>query len=307
MGYDHEALFLCLAFVCYQLHLTVTNIKENLNLAKEMGLSDRLAAEVWLAHLIVKDRAFIFANEDLELDTKTVQQFLEGVQEMAAGRPLSQLTGYKEFYGLDFLVNEKVLIPRPESELLVDLVRQFLNTHSYGGKLLIADIGTGSGCILLAILKSLGFGKGIGVEISGEALKVAKENAVRLGLLEQVTWLEGDLLDSLDQPVNIMVANLPYIGRKTFHYIADNVARYEPEVALYGGDDGLDLYRKLFEQINGKSWQPDFLAGEFGFGQQEAMEKLLEQYFGSQKWKVIPDLAGIPRVFVVEFGSPKNV
>ncbi len=284
----------------------MAKIKQNLERIQELGLQDQLAAEVWLAFLLEKDRAFLFAHPDIELSTKVEQRFLQGVQEMASGKPLSQLTGLKEFYGIEFRVNEKVLIPRPESELLVDLVREFLNTHSYGGKLLLADIGTGSGCILLSILKSLGYGKGIGVEISADALEVARENSEQLGLSDRVTWLQGSLLQPLEVPAQIIVANLPYIGRERFNFVAENVARFEPEVALYGGDDGLDLYRQLFTQIIEKSWRPDFLAGEFGFGQQEEMEETLEQYFYQYQWKVIPDLAGIPRVFVVEFGSPKN-
>ncbi len=282
-------------------------VEQLLGQVKEIGLTDRLAAEVWLAELLEKDRAFLFAYPGHRVSPAITEKFLTGVQEMAAGKPLAQLTGHKEFYGLDFRVNGDVLIPRPESELLVELVKEYLDGHGYGGRLVVADVGTGSGCILLAILKTLGFGRGIGLEISGKALEVARKNAENLGLADKVTWLESDLLSGLTEPVQVMVANLPYIGKDRFHFIAENVAKHEPEVALYGGSDGLELYRKMFAQLKKKHWKPDFLAGEFGFGQQEEMEKILKKYFRGHDYRVIPDLAGIPRVFVVEFYSQNNV
>jgi release factor glutamine methyltransferase len=112
------------------------------------------------------------------------------------------------------------------------------------------------------------------------------------------------LLEPLIHPVQIIVANLPYIGRERFNFVADNVARFEPEMALYGGADGLDLYRQMFEQLMEKDWRVDLLVGEFGFGQEEEMTRLLEFYFDGYDYRVIPDLAGIPRVFVVEFARP---
>ena len=273
--------------------------------AEQAGLKDKLAAEVWLAHLIKRDRAFLFANPQHGLDKKTEQEFLSGVQALIEGKPLSQLTGIKEFYGLEFQVTEDVLIPRPESELLVDLVVDFLKSHSYGGKLNIADIGTGSGCILLAVLKTLGFGQGFGVEISERALVVAQKNADRLHLRERVTWSKGGLLEPLPENVDIIMANLPYIGREKFNFIAANVARYEPEEALFGGSDGLDLYREMFRQLQQKKWRPDLLVGEFGFGQQQEMEKILADNFAEAEFQVREDLAGIPRVFVVKWSGRK--
>lgn len=255
--------------------------------------------EVWLAFLLGVDSLYLFRNPTARLTTKIEQQYWQGIAQMAEGRPLAQLTGIKEFYGLDFSVNEHVLIPRPESELLVELVREFITEKYAGRRVLVADVGTGSGAILLAILKNVPEAVGIGTDISGEALNVARKNAKTLGLEARVTWLEGDLIDSIDEPCQVVVANLPYIGHDRFNFVAENVAKYEPEVALYGGSNGLELYEKMFIQIKRKNWFPDLLLGEFGFGQEEMMELLLEENFSARRSRIIPDLAGIPRVFVV--------
>lgn len=277
----------------------MATINQIIKQTKEQGFQDNLSMEVWLAFLLGEDRLFLFKNASQELTTKIEQAYWQGIAEMSQGRPLAQLTGGKEFYGLNFIVDENVLIPRPESELLVDLAKDFIENNFPDEEVLIADIGTGSGAILLALLKNLPKVQGVGTEISSAALAVARANAKELELEGRVEWLEGDLLEKLDRPCQVMVANLPYIGRDTFHFIAENVARYEPEVALYGGSDGLELYRRMFMQLTQKSWFPDLVLGEFGFGQQEMMEQLLNEYFSEKKATIIPDLAGIPRVFVI--------
>lgn len=259
---------------------------------------DVLAVEVWLAEIIGKSKEFVFINHDFEIGEELVQKFFWGIEALIKGKPLSQLIGYKEFYGLKFLVNEQVLIPRPESELIVDLAKEFIENKNLI-KPRVIDVGTGSGCILLALKSICPEISATGVDISVEALKVAKLNSEKLCLPAE--FYESDLLKGVDDNFEIILTNLPYIGTERFNFVAHDVAEFEPAVALFGGNDGLVLYRALFEQLNLKSWKPSLLAGEFGFGQSDLMEEILASYFPGKKWKIIPDLAGIPRVFVIEF------
>lgn len=301
-------------------------VREILNEARKMQL-DSLSAEVWLGFVLGREKSWIFAHGEEMVMVGDEQKFWSGAEEMLGGKPVAQLTGSKEFYGLDFWVTDQVLVPRPESELIVDLVKDFVMgreaaaattiaarrgrgndnsdtsriSESRGGRVTVVDVGTGSGCILLAILSVLPEARGIGVEISATALEVAKENTRRLGFSKRVELIQGNLLEPVDEAVEVIVANLPYIGRERFNFVAENVARHEPEVALYGGSDGLDLYREMFAQLVGKSWRPAFLAGEFGFGQEEVMRGVLQEYFFDRHFEIIDDLAGIPRVFVVNF------
>jgi release factor glutamine methyltransferase len=268
----------------------------------ENGFQDVLSMELWLAFLLGQERKFIFLNPNFAVNKKVEQAYWEGIGEMTEGKPLAQLTGEKEFYGYSFIVNEHVLIPRPESELLVDLAAEYLrsvSTDLMADELTVLDVGTGSGAILLALLKKLPQIKGIGVDISPQALNVAAENARRLNVVERVQFLEGDLLEPVKTPCQVLLANLPYIGTEKFNFVAANVVRYEPPVALYGGTDGLEHYRRLFGQIAACGWFPGLLAGEFGFGQHELMAKLLADSFPGRQARIIPDLAGIPRVFVI--------
>ena len=277
----------------------LSTIKQILDQTAEQGVKDILAMEVWLAFLLGQDRLFIFKNYQLELNNKVEQAYWDGIHQMADGKPLSQLTGSKEFYGLSFVVDGNVLIPRPESELLVDLAREYIKENADGKPVMIADIGTGSGAILLSILKNVPEATGIGTDISGKALEIARQNASALQLEGRVSWVEGDLLLPVDTPCQVVVANLPYIGRDRFNFVAENVAKYEPDVALYGGSNGLEMYERMFLQLKNKGWFPGLVAGEFGFGQDELMEFLLFENFPDKKFRIIPDLAGIPRVFVL--------
>lgn len=281
-------------------NLLMQSIKQILVESQENGV-EKLAAEVWLGYLLGENSAWLFAHQDEPIDHNITEKFYLGMREILNGRPVAQLIGLKEFYGLPFIIDENVLIPRPESELLVDLTKKFIQKKYPTDQVTVADIGTGSGCILLTILKEIPTTLGIGIEVSDQALQIAQKNAVSLGLEKRVKLIQGNLLEPLEQQCEIIVTNLPYIGRDKFHFIADNVARYEPEVALFGGSDGLDLYREMFEQLKQKSWSPALLIGEFGFGQEELMREILQKYFADQKFEIIPDLAGIPRVFVVNF------
>ncbi|MCC6643444.1 peptide chain release factor N(5)-glutamine methyltransferase [Candidatus Peregrinibacteria bacterium] len=265
---------------------------------------DNLAIEVWLAECVGKDKTYLFINGEIEVDGEVEQRYWQGVNRLMAGEPLAQLIGYKEFYGIKFQVNADVLIPRPESELLVDLSRKFIQENCQNlAEIRVIDVGTGSGCILLSLAVVENQVKGLGLEISEEALKVARTNLEFLKIEERVNLKKSDLLqEAADFPADIILANLPYIGTEKFNFVANDVEKYEPAVALFGGSDGLDLYRKMFDQLQKFPWKPRLMIGEFGFGQAEIMETVLKEKFPEAiAMEIINDLAGIPRVFVLKW------
>ncbi len=264
------------------------------------GQYNALEIDLWLAHVLRQNRQWVFMNSDAEISEELHREFVHGVELLKTGKPLAQMTEVKEFYGLEFKVDEHVLIPRPETELIVDMAKEFIQKNTSLIRPRVLDVGTGSGCIILALASVIFDMVGVGVDLSEEALVVAQGNAVRLGLDGRVDLKRGDLLAGIDGSFDVLLANLPYIGTKRFNYVDKNVSDFEPDMALFAGDDGLDLYRKMFKQLSEFSWRPRIMIGEFGFGQEEEMCKLLEQSFASH-YEIIDDLAGIPRVFVVNF------
>lgn len=280
----------------------MAKIYELISLAKKKWgeKPDFLALEVWLAKCLGKSKEYLFMEKYAEVPEQIEERFWSGIDRMMEGLPLAQLMGKKEFYGLDFIVNEDVLIPRPESELVVDLARKYMTDKT---EYRIVDVGTGSGAILLSLAAVESQVIGLGLEISEQALAVAEQNRMKLGLQDRVTLRKSDLLEGLgDFQPQVIVANLPYIGTEKFNFVAKNVEKYEPAVALFGGSDGLDVYRKMFDQVNQLPTKPEVMIGEFGFGQAEIMVKLLKQKFPNAiSREIINDLAGIPRVFVVRY------
>lgn len=281
----------------------MAKISELILLAKKKWgeQADSLAIEVWLADCIGKSKEYIFMEKEAEVPGQIAEKFWIGIDSMIDGMPLAQLLGKKEFYGMDFIINQHVLIPRPESELLVDLARKYISENMGKSKYAVLDVGTGSGAILLALAAVENRVVGLGLEISEEALAVAEQNVLQLGLGERVVLKQSDLLQKMGDFIpEIILANLPYIGTERFNFVARDVEKYEPSVALFGGLDGLDLYRKLFDQINNLPTKPKIVIGEFGFGQAESMAELLSEKFSSIfSWEIVDDLAGIPRVFVL--------
>jgi len=220
-------------------------------------------------------------------------------ERFCSGEPVAYLIGKKEFYGLDFFVDDSVLIPRPETELLVANVIEFCKGESGGVRIL--DIGTGSGAIAIALAKSLPQARVTAVDISEDALKVAYANARVHGVYDRVDFVRSDLLSNVDGSFDVVVANLPYIGLESNNFVSRETLEFEPHIALFGGNDGLDLYRKLFDQINAMEWRPKLLLGEFGFTQADLMRKLLDKFFIQQQCLIQKDYASIERIFMVTF------
>lgn len=258
-----------------------------------------LAVEVLLAFVMNMRREELFTYPDMELAGPDEKKFWELFGRFYAGEPVAYLTNRKEFYGLNFYIDENVLIPRPETELLVDEVIRLYGKCS--AKLRILEVGTGSGCIAVSLAKCLKNAEIVATDISAAALTVARRNARDLGVGDRIVFFESDLIANVAGSFDIVVANLPYIGEKKYRFVSKEAFAYEPHVALFGGENGLQLYERLFKQMVGQVWRPRILLGEFGFLQGEDMRVLLKKYFQDETREILKDYASIERIFMVAF------
>lgn len=215
---------------------------------KELIVHDsaRLDAELLLAEVLGTDLAYILAHNDERVSRYKERKYRKLVARRKEGIPLAYLQGYKEFYGLVFEVNKHVLVPRPDTEILVEAVIDYLKPGD-----ILLDVGTGSACIPVAVLKHVREVEAWATDISYAALKVAAKNVQLHGLKDRIHLLHSDLLDSVDIMLFegdklVVTANLPYVPKG---YEVNIETRFEPQIALYGGDDGLDIYKKLLEQL----------------------------------------------------------
>lgn len=224
--------------------------------ALEQEKIDKTEIEIYLSHLLGKDRSFIKAFPEFKLNEDRVANLKEFVRRRTKHEPLAYILGYKEFCGLKFKVDKRAMIPRPETE---ELVREIIS-HVYAipnrkktnywkyDQLKIVDVGTGSGNIAITLAKAIPFAKIIAIEKDQDACDLAKENIAAHQLEDGIELLKGDLLEPLKEEIDIIIANLPYIPKSRFASLAPEITKWEPRVALDGGVDGLKFYRKLFVQ-----------------------------------------------------------
>ncbi|MGA2570599.1 MAG: peptide chain release factor N(5)-glutamine methyltransferase [Terracidiphilus sp.] len=258
----------------------------------------RRDAETLFLHVLKKtdperNLAWLIAHEDEAVATETARRFRALVGRRAAGEPIQYITGEAEFYGLAFHVNRDVLIPRPETEHLVEraigLARAF-------GRPRIVDVGTGSGAIAVALAKVLPEARICATEISSAALEVARGNAERHGVASRVRFFEGDLLEPVaSERFDIVVSNPPYVAENDRDSLTVEVRDNEPRAALFAGADGFDVHRRLIPAAFEALVRGGFVALEIGYGQRDAVEALLTGAgFGGVEFTA--DLQGIPRV-----------
>jgi release factor glutamine methyltransferase len=261
--------------------------------------SARMAAETLLMHVLRCDRAHLHAHPERELSATEAERFDNVVARRASGVPLQYITGHQEFYGLEFMVTPAVLIPRPETEHLVEAALKYVGGRA-NERLRVVDVGTGSGCIILAIAHETRDVKPElhATDISPDALKVASYNATRLGLAERVQFHRTDLLSAfMDQPrsFDLVVSNPPYVGTSEPDKVQREVREHEPHVAVFGGEHGLDVYRRLIPQAHNVLKSGGGLMMEIGYSIEEPVRGLLTEW---RDVHAIPDLQGIPRVVV---------
>ena len=249
-----------------------------------------LDAKLLLCKYLNKDKLYLIvnANEEIEVDSS----FSELVERRENYEPMQYILGKAEFYGLDFTVNKNVLIPRPDTEILVERVIDFVGDNQYT----VLDIGTGSGCIPITVAVNCKNAKAYTVDISPDATKVAVDNAKNNGVGDRVTFLNMDILNEFpDFKVDCIVSNPPYIEDEVIPTLMEDVKNYEPIIALSGGEDGLVFYRRIAEK--GKDILNDggFIAFEVGHNQAQEVKEILERN-GYTNIEITKDLAGIDRV-----------
>lgn len=260
----------------------------------------RRDAETLLLHVLREgapetNLAWLIAHEDKVVAPPQFSEYIQLTERRLAGEPIQYITGEAEFYGLPFHINRDVLIPRPETEHLVEkaiaLAAQFARPR-------IVDVGTGSGAIAVSLAHALPFAHITATDISAEALAVAKSNAARNGLADRVRFLEGDLLEPVAaEHFDIVVSNPPYVPESDRATLDVEVRDYEPAQALFAGEDGMAIYRRLIPAAFGVLVPGGYLALEIGYGQREAIHALLARE-GFAGIEFISDLQGIARVAV---------
>jgi len=261
----------------------------------------RLDAEVLLAHVLGQERAWLYAHPDyalplLQLDT---YQFL--ASRRAEREPIAYLTGHKEFFGLDFLITPDVLIPRPETEHLVELALQWAATPSR--RWTIADIGTGSGAIAVSLAVHLPGATVIATDVSPGALAVAHRNAIRHGVGERVQCVQCDLVTPLRGPLHLIVANPPYLTQAELAEAPPEVARWEPRAALDGGPDGLTSIRAVLAIAASRLHPQGTLLVEIGAGQGCQALELARQYFLHAQVEIFKDYANHDRILAARYAQ----
>jgi release factor glutamine methyltransferase len=262
--------------------------------------SPRLTIELLLAHLLKKKRLELYLEFERQLDEPQLGQLRELVKRRSAGEPLQYITGETEFCGLKFAVDRRVLIPRPETESLVETVVAGVRSQEPGVR--IVDVGTGSGCIAVALAKQLPAAELMAVDSSDDALAVAQENAKRHGFEKRIRFFHSDLLTELpdSSKVDVVVSNPPYIAAGELAGLPKEVRDFEPVSALTAGIDGLDVVRRLVTDGRRVLKSSGFLAMEIGAGQCAAVENLLLDG-GYAVPEVVKDLQGHERVIVARF------
>jgi len=258
----------------------------------------RLVAEALLAHSLDLSRAQILARLDQPLSPGHLASYQTRVERCESGEPMAYVVGHREFYCLDFVVDPRVLIPRPETELLVETAIEI--AHVRPGALDIADIGTGSGAIAVALAVHLSTARVIATDISSEAIEVARENARRHTVADRIEFKVGDLLDPLNEPVDLICANLPYVRSREWNHLAKSIRAYEPGLAFNGGPDGLGLVHRLLAGAPRAIRTGGSIAVEIGGSHGEAALELARDAFPTAHSLIKTDYAGLDRLLVIQ-------
>lgn len=262
--------------------------------------NSRLNAEHLLAHVLGKKRLELYLEFERKLTESELAPLRDLVRRRGQGEPLQHLLGTVEFCGQTFLCDRRALVPRPETEELVEFLKSEIRSASGGPKSKILDVGTGSGVIALSLARHFPEATVSGIDFSDEALALARENADRLGLSDRVQFVSGDLLEPLEGAFDLIVANLPYVARPERDGLSREVL-HDPEIALFGGEQGDELTRRLIEQAPPRLRPGALLALEIGIGQSEP----LQEFLGQKKYHDIAsknDYAGTPRFLFARYG-----
>ncbi|MEK6657988.1 MAG: peptide chain release factor N(5)-glutamine methyltransferase, partial [Nitrospirota bacterium] len=261
-------------------------------------------AEYLLSHILKCKRQELYLNSERQLTNQVINTFKGFIQKRSKREPLQYIISEEEFRGLTFKVTRDVLIPRPETEFLVEEAVKIIERQrakGKGQKAIIIDLCTGSGCIAVSIAKEIPDSKIYATDISEKALAVAKENAKRHGVEDRITFLQGSFLEPLKDKrlegrIDIILSNPPYVSKKDMGKLQPEVKEYEPSLALYGGEDGLDSYRRIIPQALTYLKKGGYLLLEIAYGQAEGVKDLFAQHPAYGKIEIVKDLSEIERV-----------
>ena len=264
---------------------------------------ERRTAGLLLCHAIGIDRTNLLTRSDEQIDEGRYQIYLGLLERRASGEPVQYLTGHQEFYGLDFFVTPDVLIPRPETEFLIEDVLKIVDQQKLN-RPLIVDVGTGSGCIAITLAVNLPDARLVATDTSARALNIAQSNAAKHRVLDRIEFLEGDLLGPLDNrgpntSIDVIASNPPYVDEGMKGSLQREVRDWEPHEALFGGADGIEFYRRLLTDCPAYLKVGGYLVVEIGYGQFEAIYHMVADLPYLSVVEVTKDLHGIPRTLTV--------
>lgn len=276
--------------------------REVLNTARKQmqdkGLGEQ-AAQLYMVELAQLQAHDLYMEMDNEMDPEIEKQYQNGIKRMLHSEPLAHVLGYEWFYGYRFIVNEDVLIPRPETEELVaNILAEYDQYFADKENVNVADIGTGSGAIAISLKKEEPSMNILGTDISEAAITIANQNAQKNDVL--VPFMVGDMLEPLidrDLKLDILISNPPYIPSN--EEMEASVVDYEPHVALFGGEDGLKYYRIIFANCRKVLKEQAMMAFEMGWNQKEAMIQLVKTYFPNDRYEIIKDMSGKDRMLFI--------
>jgi release factor glutamine methyltransferase len=257
----------------------------------------RREASSLLSHLLGKDRTFLISHAEQQLSDSDIRKLADAIARRAAGEPSQYITGVQDFYGRSFRVTPDVLIPRPETELLIEAALELMTANAS-----ICDVGTGSGCIAVTLLCERADARAVALDVSEAALRIARENAREQSVEDRIELMVSDCFDGLDatkQQFDLIVTNPPYVAAAALPGLQREVRDYEPLVALSPGSDGLSVIRRLLTDAPAFIRDHGHLVMEIGFDQGEAVSELVNPTLWTLK-HLLPDLQGIPRMVVLQ-------
>ena len=263
-------------------------IIEGTNVLKKNNIKfPQLDSEILMASVLKKDRSFIITNLNTKIINTNIQRFKELIAQRSSGKPVAYLTGKKSFWNFDFEIKEDVLIPRPDTEILI---QEILNFYKHKNKINLLDIGTGSGCILLSILKEKPNFYGVGIDISSKCINLSRRNAKNLGLKNKVKFIKSNVDNFCLGKYDLIVSNPPYINKNKLKYLEKDIYRFEPKLALDGGLDGTSKIRKVIYKSSKLLKKNGKLVLEISYNQKNKVTEILKQK-GYYINKIVKDYA----------------
>ncbi len=290
-------------------------LEHGINILESKGKTNSLLdVQLLLCHILNVDKIYIFTHKDEKVSHINVDKFLSLLYRRKDGFPLQYILGNQEFMGLNFEVNQEVLIPRPDTETLVEWIIEVVNTSDLSKKnqINILDIGTGSGAIALSLAYYIKNSFVYSIDISDKALDIADKNAKNLKLESKIRFLKGNLFEPLkdlkcDIKFDIIVSNPPYIPSEEINNLQIEVSGYEPRLALDGGEDGLDFYRKIINKSVEYLKKGSILAFEIGHNQAAQVKEFLNHQGGFKDIEIKSDLAGFERAILSHWQNTSHI